>query len=464
MVWSVPGENGRNERTYVLRRKDQDGVGMKLDKSRDLWKRSKNSLAGGVSSHVRLDDDPFPLFFERAAGSKLIDVDGNEYIDYMLAHGPTILGHRPAFLIDVVREATELGQIFGAQHELEVEVSEMVQKLVPSAELVRFTASGTEAVQVALRVARAFTGRSKFIKFEGMYHGWLDSVSYSIFPPLDKVGAKDRPEAFPFTEGLPKGNQENIVVLPWNDADVLRETIEREAGDIAAIITEPIMCNCNCIVPKAGYMEEMRQLCDEHGIVLIFDEVITGFRFAPGGAQELLDITPDLSTFAKALGGGYPIAMLAGKKEHMSLLADGTAYHGGTMNSNVISMAASKAVLLELTKNDNAAYTRLYATGQALMEGFRTLASKHEVPMLVQGAGPVFALAFTDAAEITDYRSQASLADHDKYRRFRRGMLEQGVRMKGSGVWFVSTAHSDQDVRKTLDAADAVLAGPIGLD
>ena len=430
---------------------------MKWDKSRELWERSKRSLAGGVSSQARAGDDPVPLFFERGEGARLFDVDGNEYIDYLLARGPMIFGHSPGFIVDAVAEASAQGQMFGAQHELEIEVSELVQSMVPSADLVRFATSGTEVVQVALRVARAHTGRSKFIKFEGMYHGWMDSVTFSHAPPLDQVGSREQPIPVVQSQGTAPGAVDDIIVLPWNDLDVLRGTIERHGDDIAAVLTEPIMCNCHCILPKPGYMEEMRRLCDERGIVLIYDEVITGFRVSKGGAQEFLGITPDLSTFAKAMAGGYPIAMVAGKEELMSLVADGSVFHGGTANSNLMSMAAAKAALTKLSEDDGAVYRQIHATGQAIMGGLRSLGVKHEVPLLVQGVGPVFALAFTDADDITDYRSHASLADHDKYRRFRRGMLENGVRLNGGGGWFVSAAHTEEDVRQTLEAADRVL-------
>ncbi len=431
---------------------------MRYEKSRELYERSKKSLAGGVSSNVRLAEKPVPLFFERAKGSKLYDVDGNEYIDYMLGQGPDIFGHAPDFLVDSVADAMRSGITFAGQHEMEIRVSEAIQRAVPSAELVRYASSGTEVVQAALRLARAYTGRPKFIKFEGQYHGWVDSVLYSTAPALEDAGPYDSPSPVEQSQGMAPGSADDIVVIPWNDVDVLKNAVDRYQGDIAAIITEPIMCNTNCIMPRAGYLEEMRRLCDERGIVLIFDEVITGFRMGLGGAQQLLGVTPDLCTFAKAMAGGFPIAMVAGKQDIMGLMADGTVLHGGTVNGNVMSLAATEASLNKLMEDDGAAFRRLSATGRTLMKGLQDLARKHEIEVLIQGPGAVFAMAFTNADEITDYRSHVANADAEKYARFCEGMLERGVRLIGRGVWFVSTEHSDKDVRRTLDIADEVLS------
>ena len=431
---------------------------MKLDKSRELLERSKKSLVGGVSSNVRMAETPVPLFFERGEGSHLYDVDGNDYIDYVLGQGPDIFGHSPAFILEAVTSEMQKGQTFAGQNEIEIRVSEAIVNMVPSAELVRYASSGTEVVQAALRIARAYTRRQKFIKFEGQYHGWADSVMYSHAPTIQQAGAYDAPTPVPGSAGIEKATADDIIVLPWNDAGILRHTIERQGGEIAAIITEPIMCNTNCIMPKEGYLDEMRRLCDEHGIVLIFDEVITGFRLAPGGAQELFGIIPDMSTFAKAMAGGFPIAMFAGKREIMELVGDGTVLHGGTVNGNMVSMAATEASINKLLENDRAVYKQLYTKGNALMEGLRERAQKHELDVLIQGPGPVFAMTFTNATAITDYRSHATNANEELYKKFREGMLERGVRLISRGVWFVSIAHTDEDIRKTLDAADEVFA------
>ena len=431
---------------------------MKFDKSRELFERAKKTHAGGASSSARAAEAPVPLFLKRGKGSKLYDVDGNELIDYVLGLGPGIFGHSPDFLVDAVERDLRDGQVFAGQHELEIVVSELVTSIVPCAEQVRFASSGTEIVQAALRLARGYTGRNKFIKFEGHFHGWADSVYYSHHPSLEEAGDYEAPTPVPASAGISLGTADDVIILPWNDIEVLRKTVEREGNEIAAILTEAILCNTNCIFPKPGYLEEMRRLCDERGIVLIFDEVITGFRVALGGAQELLGVTPDLATFAKAAAGGFALSMLAGKREMMSLLGDGIVHHGGTLNSNLVSMAGAAASIKKLMENEGAAYKQLYVTGTRLMEGLRALAMKHEQPILIQGPGPTFYMSFTEVSEITDYRSHLENVDQEKYDRFHAGMLERGVRLIGRGQWYVSTAHTQEDIEKTLDAADEVLA------
>ena len=431
---------------------------MRFDKSRELFERSKLSLAGGVSSMARMPETPVPLFFERGKGSKLYDVDGNEFIDYVLAFGPEIFGYSPDFLLEAVGRALQKGQHFAGQHELEITVSEMVQTIVPCAGLVRYASSGTEIDQAAIRLARGHTGKTKIIKFEGHYHGWGDSVHYSVQPPLDKAGPVSAPVPVPVSAGISRATAQEIIVLSWNDIDILRQALDRHGDDVAAIITEPINCNTSHITPKPGYLEGMKTLCDEHRVVLIFDEVITGFRVALGGAQEYFGVTPDLATYAKAVGGGFTLAMMAGKEEIMSQLVDGTVVHSGTLNSNPISMAAAEASLRKLSENDGAVYRHLYATGRQLMDGLRGIAAKHEQPLLIQGPGPTFSVIFTEAEEITDYRSHVRNVDREKYARFRLGMLERGVRLVHNGWWLVSTAHSQEDVVKTLAAADEAMA------
>ena len=427
---------------------------MKLDKTRELFERSKKSLAGGISSDARLAEGPLPLFLERGKGSKLWDVDGNEYIDYVMGRGPNIFGHSPDFLVEAVAGEMKKGQLFAAQHELEITVSEIVQKVVPSAELVRFASSGTEIVQTALRVARGYTGRSKIIKFHGQYHGWADSVYYDGDPSVLEGNLSESQAPVAKTEGMAPGSANDIIVLPWNNLDMVNKALELYPDQIAAIITEPIT---NAMMPRPGYAEGLRELCDQYGVVLIFDEVITGFRLALGGGQEILGVTPDLSTFAKAMAGGFPISMLTGKREVMDVMADGTVMQGGTMNSNLMSMAAAEASLNKLMADNGAVYQQLYSISNTLMEGLRALGNKHEIGIQVFGPGPVFQMSFTDQSEVADYADLAN-TDQEKYTTFYQGMLEQGVRLLGSGGWFISTAHTQEEVDKTLAAADEVLA------
>ena len=432
---------------------------MRYRKSRELLARARRSQAGGVSSNVRAAESPTPLFFTGGAGSHLTDVDGNDYVDYVLGQGPNIFGHAPDWLNEAVSEAIASGVTFAGQHELEITVAEKLRELIPNADLVRFASSGTEVVQAALRLARAYTGRSKFIKFEGHYHGWADSVSFNTtLADASAAGERESPERVAMSLGMPESVAADVIVLPWNDLEVVRDALETQDHDVAAILTEPIMCNTNCIMPKPGYLEGLRELCDRHGVALIFDEVITGFRVAAGGAQQTSGVVADISTYAKAMAGGFPVAMFAGKADIMSPLADGSALHGGTVNGNIVSLAAANACLDRLASEDAAAIERLYGAGEALMEGLRGLCDKHEIPALIQGPGPMFAMTFTDADTISDWRDHAIRADTDAYRRFCDGMLERGVRLIARGIWFVSTEHDAADVARTLEAADEVLA------
>ncbi len=428
-----------------------------FEKSRELHERSKRSLAGGVSSQHRIGERPVPLFFERGKGCRLYDVDGNELIDYFMGNGPAIFGHAPDFLLEAVTREMQRGQMYAGQHSLEIEVAELLQKVVPCAELVRYASSGTEAVLGAIRLARAHTGRNKFIKFEGHYHGWSDTVLYSVAPSLEEVGPYDSPLPVPESAGQSKGSAEAIIVLPWNDLGILTETVSRDGADVAAIIMEPIACNTNGALPKPGYLEGVRRLCDQAGIVLIFDEVITGFRIALGGAQEYLGVTPDIATLAKAIAGGFPLSVVAGKREILAALEDGTAMLAGTANGNITSLAAARATISKMMEDDGAVFKQLHETGNRLMDGLRGLARKHEEEILVQGLGPIFKMAFTQEKALHDYRSYKEKAEHDRYTRFRQGMLERGVRLPTSGTWFLSTAHAEADIQQTLAAADETL-------
>src|SRR5262245_37822103 len=266
--------------------------------------RAKAVLAGGVNSQCRAGPN-LPLFFERAEGARLYDVDGNAYLDYALGQGPMLLGHTPPAVIETVRQSLGRGQLYAGQYEEEILLAERLQRIVPCAELLRVGNSGSEAVQTALRLARGATGRVKYLKFEGRYHGWLDSTLISVAPPLEQAGDRAAPNPIPGTQGQTASVLEEVLALPWNDLELLRRTVEAHRGEIAAIITEPMMCNTSAIPPAPGFLEGMRALCDAHGIVLIFDEIITGFRLSLGGAQQKFGVTPDLAVFGKAMASGY---------------------------------------------------------------------------------------------------------------------------------------------------------------
>jgi glutamate-1-semialdehyde 2,1-aminomutase len=304
--------------------------------SAKLLQRAKKVLAGGVSSEFRKYNHPHALFYSHARGSRIYDVDGNEYLDFTLSQGPLLLGHSHPAVLQAVHEYSDSGQLFAGQHLREIELAEKLNQLIPSAELMRFCLDGSEAVHTAFRVARAKTGRQKFLRFEGHYHGWLDNVCWGISTPsTEALGSREAPKALPWTAGLPAQSRDEFIVLPWNDLALVKKTLEEYHHEVAAIITEPIMCNNGCIMPEEGFLQGLRGLCDHYNIALIFDEVITGFRVAMGGAQQYFGITPDLSIFAKAFGSGYPISAIVGKTAWMSLIEEGKVIHAGTMNTSL---------------------------------------------------------------------------------------------------------------------------------
>jgi len=424
-------------------------------KSRELLERSRRVIPGGVSSNIRARWKPFPLFYDRGRGSRVWDADGNEYIDYVLGRGPLLLGHSPAPVVEAVRKQLERGLMYAGQHELEIEAAEKIARLVPCAERVRFSNSGSEAVHMALRLARAATGRSKHVRFEGHYHGWFDSVFYSYAPKLEDAGPRESPRAVPVSRGQSPGEAEHVIVLPWNDLALVERALEERGKEIAALITEPVMCNTGGILPKPGYLEGLRRLCTKHGVVLIFDEVITGFRLAPGGAQQYFGVTPDLATFAKAVAGGFLVSVLAGKAPLMDEIAALSTVHAGTYNSNPPCMAACAAALGMLESGE--LHKQIFAHGEALMAGIRDLGRKAGKRLSVRGLPPCFHVSFGEPEEATDYRTyqRRDAAAHD---RFWEALQDRGVRSIPEGTWFVSAAHTDEDVALTLEAAAQALA------
>ncbi|HVO45859.1 MAG TPA: aspartate aminotransferase family protein, partial [Steroidobacteraceae bacterium] len=394
----------------MTRPKQQNRGTPAAKESRHYHERAKALIPGGVNSNVRLNSAP--ICFASGKGSRLTDVDGNVYIDYALGMGPTILGHAPPAVTAAVTRTLGLGQLFAGQHTLELELANEFCASVRSAELVRFGLSGSEMVQAAIRVARAYTGRSEIIKFEGHYHGWFDNVLINLTPPVAAGGNPiPRPRHLQ-SAGQSRHASDDFAVLPWNDTDVIDRYVGANASRIAAIITEPIMFNTGGILPNPGFLQHLRRVTTEHGIVLIFDEVITGFRVAPGGAQELYDIKPDLSVFAKALGAGFPVAALAGRRDIMEMFASGSVNHSGTYNANLVSLSAALASLRELAANDQAAYKRINAAGQALMEGIAAAGRRHGTNLQVSGLPAAFHTCFPDRP-IHDYTSY-SMADQKK--------------------------------------------------
>ena len=419
------------------------------------YERATGALAAGVSSNFRLGMDPVPLFFDHAAGAHLVDIDGNDYVDYVLGMGPGIIGHAPPEVVAAVREAVGGGQLFAGQTRAEIELAERFQALVPCAERVRFGSSGTEMDQAAIRVARAATGRPLILKFEGHYHGWLDPLLVSIAPPLDLAGPPEAPVPHLPSAGQVANAVENVVVLQWNDvAGVRRLLTGPERDRIAGVIMEPILCNTSVIPPAPGFLEAARELATANGTVLIFDEVITGFRVGPGGAQRRLGVTPDLAVFAKAMASGFPIAALAGRRELMELTGK-AVLHGGTYNANVGSIAAANATLAVLQAGGDDLYARIERTGRRLMDGLREAARDAGQPLLVQGLGSVFNTTF-GTGPVRTYREYVA-TDLARQRRFLVGLQDRGVRVTGRGTWFLSSVHSDADIAHTIDAAAETL-------
>ncbi len=427
-------------------------------RSINLHRQACEALAGGVNSNFRLGSHPVPLFFSHGAGARLWDVDGNEYIDYVLGMGPNILGHAPLDVVEAVAETLSRGNLFAGQHADEVALARLVQQTVPCAELVRFGLSGSEMDQAAMRLARAATGRKKIVKFEGHYHGWFDTVLVSTAPPLAEAGPEEAPVPHFPSAGQSRAAAADIAILPWNNLDILTQYVEAHADEIAGILMEPILINTCVIVPRPGYLEGVRALCDRHGIVLIFDEVITGFRVALGGAQARLGVTPDLAVFAKALGGGYPVAAIAGKRRYMELLG-GPVLHGGSYNGNTVSTTASLATLAHLIAGGDALYAEMDRRGTQLMDGLHAVAAEAGVPLHVQGIGAAFNTAFGADGPITDYRSYAR-TDIPRQKRFLQLLQDRGVRVTSRGTWFLSVAHTDADIDATLEAAARALRDP----
>lgn len=422
-------------------------------KSAELFERAKKSLAGGVSSEFRKFGYPHPLFYAQAKGSRIVDVDENEYVDYTLSQGPMILGHSHPEVLAKIAQASATGQLFAGQHLMELELAEKIQQHVPCAELLRFSLSGSEADHAALRVARYVTGKQKFIRFEGHYHGWLDNVAYGIGGTAEQIGEREHPNSVVWSGGVSELSKGEHILLPWNDLELVQRTVAAHGDEIAAIITEPVMCNSGCITPEPGFLQGLRDLCTQHKIALIFDEVITGFRLGMGGAQGYYGVTPDLAVFAKAIASGYPISVLAGKREWMQPIAEGKVIHAGTMNSGNATIAAALATIEVLEREH--AHERIFSYGRRLMAALHQIAQDNGHAVLIQGLGPMFHMAFTTQTHARDYRDTLGF-DKAKYAKFLAGMHDHGIRLIGRGLWYLSAAHTEDDLVQAVRAARAV--------
>lgn len=423
-------------------------------KSKELYERMVPYLLDGVGSsfHISTYRD-YPVAMTHGKGSKLYDVDGNEYIDYVLGFGPMALGYCPEAVDRAVARQLTLGTHFSAPTEDMARLARRLTEIIPSAEVVSFQNSGTEVVMFALRLARAYTGKYKIVKFEGQYHGWSDEEKISIDADrVEELGDRFCPNKIIHTKGQRLSSADDLIVLPWNDLGLLEETLRRQGEEIAAVMMEPCMCDSGPILPKAGYLEGVRKLTKEHGVLLIFDEVITGFRFSLGGAQEYYGVTPDISTFAKAIASGYPFGAVVGKREIMEC----GIHASGTFNANPVGVAAALATVEELSKPG--VYEYLNHLGQMLEEGFRALAEKYQMKLYLRHVGSVFVLYFGYDQDVEDFRDWLTKADVDLYERFVEGCEAYGVRFTDRrGREYLSTAHTEEDIRRTLEVADQVL-------
>ena len=433
-------------------------------RSREWYERAQQSLIEGVNSPSRGSAvyTSGPVVLERGRGSHVWDIDGNEYVDFMMSFGALIHGHAHPKIVEVVSQTIADGSHFAAATPAELDAAERFCRMVTSAEAVRFTNSGSEATMLALRLARAYTGRTKFLKFEGHYHGWYDPYCLNGHShPADQLGPKENPARFPDSAGIPDSVFDDVVLAPWNDLETLEAILRRHGRDLAAIITEPIMANMGCILPREGYLERVCALAHSYGALFILDEVVTGFRYAPGGCQQHFGLKPDLSTFGKALGAGFPIGAVAGPRAILDRMRWGSeemVLHYGTFNGHRLTMRVIAANLDLLAANGGAAYKQLYAIGDAAIAGLRDVFRRRKIAALVQGFGPMFQIYFTDRDAIRDYRDYCRYANTAKYSRFVHGLLDRGIYMTPSNGlhWIISTAHTLEDVEILLSAAEDV--------
>ena len=421
-------------------------------KSLAAWQKSQQLIPGGVNSPVRNFNKVggSPLFIQRGKGSKVYDIDGNEYIDYLASWGPLILGHAHPSILEAIQGAAENGTSFGAATPLETELAELIVDACQSIEIVRLVNSGTEATMSAIRVARGYTGRDKVIKMAGCYHGHVDSL-------LAEAGSGVATFSVPECMGIPADFTRHTLVVPFNDVDAVRDAIEANPDQIACLILEPIAGNMGVIPPHDGYLQELREITAEHGILLIFDEVITGFRVAYGGAQSLYGVTPDMTCLGKIIGGGMPVGAYGGKKEIMENVAPlGGVYQAGTLSGNPLAVSAGIAMLKALSEPD--VYVQLEARAAALAEGLQTATKRHGIDAWHSRVGSMLMYYFTNET-VTDYEG-VQTADTERYAPYFWNLLEKGVYVAPSQfeTGFVSLAHSEADIDQTIRAADEVLS------
>ena len=414
-----------------------------------LFSRAQSFIPGGVNSPVRAFKGVggTPVFIQKAQGAYIYDTDGKQYVDYVGSWGSMILGHNHPSILNAVLRAAENGLSFGAPTPSEIDLAELVCNIVPSIEMVRMVSSGTEATMTAIRLARGYTCRDKILKFEGCYHGHSDSL-------LVKAGSGALTLGQPSSPGVPEDFAKYTLTAEYNNLDSVKALFEQYPDSISCVIIEPVAGNMNCVPPKSGFLQGIRELCDKYGALFIIDEVMTGFRVALAGAQSYYSVTPDLTTLGKVIGGGMPVGAVGGKKAIMEYLAPtGPVYQAGTLSGNPIAMAAGLACLNELKKPGNE--QQLVIKTEKLCLGLKSLAEKHHVPFVVNYVGGMFGIFFTEQQEITSY-AEVMKCDTEKFKIFFHKMLEQGVYLAPSAfeAGFMSLAHTDEDIERTLSAAD----------
>ncbi len=416
-------------------------------KSEKLFEEAKKVLVGGVNSPVRAMR-PYPFFTARGEGCRLYDIDNRSYIDYCLAYGPLILGHAYPKVVRAIEEQVEKGTVYGTPTEIEVKFAKKIAAHVPSAEVVRFVNTGTEATMAAIRLARGVTGRKKIVKFEGAFHGAHDCV-------LVKAGSGATTHGTPNSLGIPEETTKNTLLAPFNDEKAVEKILEREK-EIAAVILEPVMGNAGCIMPKEGYLQFLREITQENNVLLIFDEVITGYRLSLGGAQKYYNVTPDVTTLGKIIGGGLPIGAIAASREIMEQLSPvGRVYQAGTFNGNPLSMAAGYAAVSKL--ENGRVYKKLEKLGSNIREGLKKICEELKIKAKVYGAASMFQMYFT-GREVVDYR-EALQANAEFFLKFQRELLERGIFLPPSQYEcnFISYAHSEREINETLQKVEEVL-------
>jgi len=420
-------------------------------KSQQLFKQAQHLFPGGVNSPVRsfCAVGGKPLFIESAKGAIIRDADGNEYIDYVGSWGPMILGHAHPKVVKALKAAADKSTSFGAPTEMEVKLAELMGEMVVGLEMVRFVNSGTEACMSAIRLARAFTGRNKIIKFEGCYHGHADSFLVKAGSGVSTLGIQDSP-------GVPKSITKDTLISPFNNQEMVSYLFTAHKEEVAAVIIEPVAGNMGCIPPAHGFLEGIRKLCDENSALLIFDEVMTGFRVAMGGAIELYGVIPDLITFGKIIGGGLPVGAYGGRKDIMKMIApSGNVYQAGTLSGNPLAMACGYAVLNELKKNPRV-YEKLDKKGEMLENGLWEVFAKTDIPVQINRVGSMMSIHFTDE-KVVDF-STAKKGDNDTFKRFFHAMMKQGIYLPPSPyeAFFISAAHDAGLLERTLNAVKKI--------